>query len=101
MSNNQIVLCLKVLSAAALLAVMTACATPAQVTEAQTETRQIAQSAQSAADEANRAASEAMQVAREAIEIARAAQQSADTAQRCCTDLEQRLDQAMERLQAK
>jgi len=88
---------LKVILAAGVFALVTGCASTADLERAQSDANQARQAAEAAQTEAQDAA----RVAREALEAARAAQQTADGAQRCCDEVQEKLDRAMERMQEK
>lgn len=79
------------------LAMAAGCATSQQIEQAQAdaaEARQIAEQAQSTLQQVQ-------SDVREALEAARAAQSAADASQNCCTDLERKLDRALQDMQRK
>lgn len=93
--NSKILL--KSLVAGCALALAAGCATSSQIEEIRAEAaeaRRIAEDAQAKVDSATSMINEAM-------DAARAAQAAADASQNCCTDLERKLDRALQDLQRK
>ncbi|MEX2500203.1 MAG: hypothetical protein WD397_15150 [Wenzhouxiangellaceae bacterium] len=94
-SNSKILF--KSLVAGCALVLAAGCATSSQIEEIRAETaeaRRIAEDAQAKVDNA-------ASMINEAMEAARAAQAAADASQNCCTDLERKLDRALQDLQRK
>lgn len=88
---------LKGLAAGMALALAAGCATTSQLEEARAdaaEARRIAEEAQSMVENARN-------LAQQALDAARAAQSAADASQQCCTDLERKLDRALQDMQRK
>lgn len=97
MTRSPRTLAAKALIGGFALALAAGCATTAQLEEVRAE-----------AAEANRMAADAtarLEAAqssiRQALDAARAAQAAADASQNCCTDLERKLDRALEDMQNK
>ncbi|MDT8410189.1 MAG: hypothetical protein RQ741_11360 [Wenzhouxiangellaceae bacterium] len=88
---------LKTMLAGCALALAAGCATTQQVEEARAE----AAAAQRTADEAMKMVEQARGMMQEAMQAARAAQSAADASQNCCTDLERKLDRALQDMQRK
>jgi len=88
---------LKALIGGCALAMAAGCATTAQLEEVRAE----AAEAQRMAAEATARLEAAQSSIQQAMEAARAAQAAADASQNCCTDLERKLDRALEDLQRK
>lgn len=79
------------------LAMAAGCATSQQVEQAQAD----AAEARQAAEEARNMVQQVQSDVQEALEAARAAQSAADASQNCCTDLERKLDRALQDMQRK
>lgn len=88
---------LKSLMAGCVLAMAAGCATKAQLEEALAEAAEAQRMAEAAQSQVDNAAS----MISEAMDAARAAQSAADASQNCCTDLERKLDRALEDMQRK
>lgn len=88
---------LKSLVAGCALAMAAGCATKAQLEEALAEAAEAQRMAEAAQTQVDNAAS----MISEAMDAARAAQSAADASQNCCTDLERKLDRALEDMQRK
>jgi len=88
---------LKCMIAGAALALAAGCATTSQLEEVRAE----AQAARQAADEARSMVENARSMIEQALETARAAQAAAEASQNCCTDLERKLDRALQEMQQK
>lgn len=88
---------LKALVGGFALAMAAGCATTAQLEEVRAE----AQEAKRIAAEATARLEAAQSSIQQAMEAARAAQAAADASQNCCTDLERKLDRALEDMQRK
>lgn len=73
------------------------CATTSDLEAARAE----AAEAKRIAEEAQTKVDNAMSMINEAMEAARAAQAAADASQNCCTDLERKLDRALQEMQRK
>jgi len=88
---------IKALVAGVCIGLMAGCATTKQLEEVRAE----AAAAQRAAEEAQNMVTSARSMMQEALETARAAQSAANASQQCCTDLERKLDRALQDLQRK
>jgi hypothetical protein len=88
---------LKALVGGFALAMAAGCATTAQLEEVRAE----AQEAKRIAAEATARLEAAQSSIQQAMQMARAAQAAADASQNCCTDLERKLDRALEDMQRK
>src|SRR6056297_1667562 len=93
--NSKILL--KSLVAGYALALAAGCATTAQLEEVRAE----AAEAKRAAEQAQSQLANARSMIEEAMAAARAAQSAADASQNCCTDLERKLDRALQDMQRK
>ena len=88
---------LKALIGGFALALAAGCATTAQLDEVRAE----AEEAKRMAAEATARLEAAQSSIQQALDAARAAQAAADASQNCCTDLERKLDRALEDMQNK
>jgi len=88
---------LTLLTGGALLALSAGCATNAQLEEVRAE----AQAARQAAEQAQSQLDSARSMIEDALAMAREAKAAAEAAQNCCTDLERKLDRALQDMQRK
>jgi len=88
---------LKTLIAGGALALAAGCVTTQQLEEVRAE----AAEAKRTAEQAQQMVEQARGSMQQAMEAARAAQAAADASQNCCTDLERKLDRALQDLQRK
>jgi len=93
--NSKILL--KCLVAGFALVVAAGCATSSDLEEVRAEAAEAKRMAEAAQSKVDNAAS----MINEAMEAARAAQATADASQNCCTDLERKLDRALQEMQRK
>ena len=93
--NSKILL--KSLVAGCVLALAAGCATNAQLEEVRAEAAEARRMAEQAQSQVENARS----MMQEAMAAARAAQSAADASQNCCTDLERKLDRALQEMQRK
>lgn len=82
----------KILAIAAVLGILSGCATTEQIAQIQATADRALETANNAADRANNAQSTANQ----ALDAARRAQSTADAAQACCNENSQKIDRAFE-----
>lgn len=87
----------KSLVAGCALALAAGCATTSQLEEARAD----AAEAKRMAEEAQTQVANVRSMVEEAMAAARAAQSAADASQNCCTDLERKLDRALQEMQRK
>jgi len=87
----------KGLAAGCALTLAAGCATKAQLEEVRAEAAEAMLAAEEAQDRIDNAAG----MINEAMEAARAAQATANASQNCCTDLERKLDRALQEMQRK
>ncbi|MFN2334354.1 MAG: hypothetical protein ABR550_08020 [Wenzhouxiangellaceae bacterium] len=87
----------KALIVGAALALSAGCVTTQQLEEVRAE----AADAKRSAEQAQQMVEQARGSMQQAMEAARAAQAAADASQNCCTDLERKLDRALQDLQRK
>lgn len=88
---------LKCMIAGGVLALAAGCATTKQLEEVRAE----AEAARQAAAEAQSMVENARSMIEDAMRTARAAQSAAEASQNCCTDLERKLDRALQEMQRK
>ncbi|MDX1625059.1 MAG: Lpp/OprI family alanine-zipper lipoprotein [Wenzhouxiangellaceae bacterium] len=88
---------LKTLAAGCVLALAAGCASTSQLDEVRAE----AEEARRMAEEAKNMVEQARSSIQEAMEMARAASAAAEASQNCCTDLERKLDRALQDMQRK
>lgn len=93
--NSKILL--RSLVAGFALAMAAGCATSSQLEEVRAE----AAEAKRMAEQAQSSMANARSMIEEAMTAARAAQAAADASQNCCTDLERKLDRALQEMQRK
>jgi len=93
--NSKILL--KSVVAGCVLALAAGCATTSQLEEVRAE----AAEAKRAAEQAQSQLANARSMIEEAMTAARAAQSAADASQNCCSDLERKLDSALQDMQRK
>ena len=84
---------IKTLAIAAVLGLLSGCATTEQIAQIQATADKALETANNAADRANNAQSTANQ----ALDAARKAQAAADAAQACCNENSQKIDRAFEK----
>lgn len=88
---------IKAAFAGCVLAMAAGCATTSDIEEIRAE----AAEARRMAEEAQSMVQNARSMVEEALETARAAQATAEASQNCCTDLERKLDRALQEMQQK
>jgi len=93
--NSKILL--KSIAAGCALALAAGCATTSDLEAVRAEAAEARRMAEQAQTKVDNAAS----MINEAMEAARAAQATADASQNCCTDLERKLDRALQEMQRK